>query len=177
MCLCVQKTAVPNLWSANSLTWCVVGRKLAFGCEHSLWCGFPTCPVTVPGTLQAHRGQNSQQLALKVEGGQHGSKPGLFSKIQSVCLNVSSTLQMKSGQDYKVRKAGIVMRVLSTHWCKFSIVVLNSAKPTKGHRWHKLKGAYCGVKNDQQHFSFPTWTGWRTKHPGRWMSPLLELGT
>ncbi|KAK2490038.1 hypothetical protein MC885_009583 [Smutsia gigantea] len=46
--------------------------------------------------------QNNQQLALKVEGVvQHGSKPGLFRKIQSVCLNVSSTLQSKSGQDYK----------------------------------------------------------------------------
>lgn len=48
--------------------------------------------------------QNNQQLALKVEGVvQHGSKPGLFRKIQSVCLNVSSVLQSKSGQDYKVR--------------------------------------------------------------------------
>lgn len=47
--------------------------------------------------------QNNQQLALKVEGVvQHGSKPGLFRRIQSVCLNVSSTLQSKSGQDYKV---------------------------------------------------------------------------
>ncbi|XP_011831172.1 PREDICTED: integrator complex subunit 7 isoform X2 [Mandrillus leucophaeus] len=47
--------------------------------------------------------QNNQQLALKVEGVvQHGSKPGLFRKIQSVCLNVSSTLQSKSGQDYKI---------------------------------------------------------------------------
>ncbi|NXS63195.1 INT7 protein, partial [Brachypteracias leptosomus] len=33
---------------------------------------------------------------------QHGSKPGLFRKIQSVCLNVSSVLQSKSGQDYKI---------------------------------------------------------------------------
>ncbi|KAM4813847.1 integrator complex subunit 7 [Urocitellus parryii] len=47
--------------------------------------------------------QSNQQLALKVEGVvQHGSKPGLFRKIQSVCLNVSSTLQSKSGQDYKI---------------------------------------------------------------------------
>ncbi|XP_037680271.1 integrator complex subunit 7 isoform X1 [Choloepus didactylus] len=47
--------------------------------------------------------QNNQQLTLKVEGVvQHGSKPGLFRKIQSVCLNVSSTLQSKSGQDYKI---------------------------------------------------------------------------
>ncbi|XP_003800568.1 integrator complex subunit 7 isoform X2 [Otolemur garnettii] len=47
--------------------------------------------------------QNNQHLALKVEGVvQHGSKPGLFRKIQSVCLNVSSTLQSKSGQDYKI---------------------------------------------------------------------------
>ncbi|KAM6218348.1 integrator complex subunit 7 [Rhynchocyon petersi] len=47
--------------------------------------------------------QNNQQLALKVEGVvQHGSKPGLFRKIQSVCLNVSSTLQSKSGPDYKI---------------------------------------------------------------------------
>lgn len=47
--------------------------------------------------------QNNQQLALKVEGVvQHGSKPGLFRKIQSVCLNVASMLQSKSGQDYKV---------------------------------------------------------------------------
>uniref|UniRef100_A0A8C6DHP2 Integrator complex subunit 7 n=1 Tax=Moschus moschiferus TaxID=68415 RepID=A0A8C6DHP2_MOSMO len=47
--------------------------------------------------------QNNQQLALKVEGVvQHGSKPGLFRRIQSVCLNVSSTLQSKSGQDYKM---------------------------------------------------------------------------
>ncbi|XP_051470020.1 integrator complex subunit 7 isoform X1 [Apus apus] len=47
--------------------------------------------------------QNNQQLALKVEGVvQHGSKPGLFRKIQSVCLNVSSVLQSKPGQDYKI---------------------------------------------------------------------------
>lgn len=47
--------------------------------------------------------QNNQQLALKVEGVvQHGSKPGLFRRVQSVCLNVSSTLQSKSGQDYKI---------------------------------------------------------------------------
>lgn len=47
--------------------------------------------------------QSNQQLALKVEGVvQHGSKPGLFRRIQSVCLNVSSTLQSKSSQDYKV---------------------------------------------------------------------------
>ncbi|KAG7270455.1 hypothetical protein CRUP_022768 [Coryphaenoides rupestris] len=33
--------------------------------------------------------QSSQQLALKVEGVvQHGSTPGLFRKIQSVCLNI-----------------------------------------------------------------------------------------
>nr|XP_021481835.1 integrator complex subunit 7 isoform X3 [Meriones unguiculatus] len=49
--------------------------------------------------------QNNQQLALKVEGVvQHGSKPGLFRRIQSVCLNVSSTLQSKSSQDYKAKK-------------------------------------------------------------------------
>ncbi|NWH88355.1 INT7 protein, partial [Aegithalos caudatus] len=54
----------------------------------------PTEPIAV---------QNNQQLALKVEGVvQHGSKPGLFRKIQSVCLNVSSVLQSKSGQDYKI---------------------------------------------------------------------------
>ncbi|XP_030051928.1 integrator complex subunit 7 isoform X1 [Microcaecilia unicolor] len=47
--------------------------------------------------------QSNQQMALKVEGViQHGSKPGLFRKIQAVCLNVSSTLQSKPGQDYKV---------------------------------------------------------------------------
>ncbi|KAL4630563.1 integrator complex subunit 7 [Arapaima gigas] len=47
--------------------------------------------------------QNNQQLTLKVEGVvQHGSAPGLFRKIQSVCLNVSSTLQSKSGQEYKI---------------------------------------------------------------------------
>ncbi|KAJ1157435.1 hypothetical protein NDU88_010147 [Pleurodeles waltl] len=54
----------------------------------------PTEPIAVQG---------NQQMALKVEGViQHGSKPGLFRKIQSVCLNVSSTLQSKSGQDFKV---------------------------------------------------------------------------
>lgn len=47
--------------------------------------------------------QNNQQQALKVEGVvQHGSKPGLFRKIQAICLNVSSTLQSKSGQDFKL---------------------------------------------------------------------------
>ncbi|XP_016835193.2 integrator complex subunit 7 isoform X1 [Cricetulus griseus] len=47
--------------------------------------------------------QNNQQLALKVEGVvQHGSKPGLFRRIQSVCLSVSSTLQSKSSQDFKI---------------------------------------------------------------------------
>ena len=51
--------------------------------------------------------QNNQQLAQKVEGVvQHGSKPGLFRRVQSVCLNVSSTLQSKSGQDYKVNIRG-----------------------------------------------------------------------
>ncbi|XP_029449109.1 integrator complex subunit 7 isoform X1 [Rhinatrema bivittatum] len=47
--------------------------------------------------------QSNQQMALKVEGViQHGSKPGLFRKIQAVCLNVSSALQSKPGQDYKI---------------------------------------------------------------------------
>lgn len=54
----------------------------------------PTEPIAV---------QSNQQMALKVEGVvQHGSKPGLFRKIQSVCLSVSSTLQSKPGQDYKL---------------------------------------------------------------------------
>ncbi|KAM4043644.1 LOW QUALITY PROTEIN: integrator complex subunit 7 [Anomaloglossus baeobatrachus] len=54
----------------------------------------PTEPIAV---------QSNQQMALKVEGVvQHGSKPGLFRKIQSVCLTVSSTLQSKPGQDYKL---------------------------------------------------------------------------
>ncbi|XP_078085952.1 integrator complex subunit 7 [Mustelus asterias] len=54
----------------------------------------PTEPITV---------QNNQQLALKVEGViQHGSKPGFFRKIQAVCLNVSSSLQTKGVQDYKI---------------------------------------------------------------------------
>ncbi|XP_060103067.1 integrator complex subunit 7 [Heteronotia binoei] len=52
--------------------------------------------------------QNNQQLALKVEGVvQHGSKPGLFRKIQSICLNVSSVLQSKSGQEYKIPMEGL----------------------------------------------------------------------
>ncbi|KAM8832429.1 integrator complex subunit 7 isoform 2-T2 [Spinachia spinachia] len=47
--------------------------------------------------------QSSQQLTLKVEGVvQHGSTPGLFRKIQSVCLNVTSVLQSKTGADLKV---------------------------------------------------------------------------
>ncbi|CAJ1076974.1 integrator complex subunit 7 [Xyrichtys novacula] len=47
--------------------------------------------------------QNSQQLTLKVEGVvQHGSTPGLFRKIQAVCLNVTSVLQSKTGPDYKI---------------------------------------------------------------------------
>ncbi|XP_073484512.1 integrator complex subunit 7 [Aquarana catesbeiana] len=59
----------------------------------------PTEPIAV---------QSNQQMALKVEGVvQHGSKPGLFRKIQSVCLNVSSTLQSKPGQDYKMPLEGI----------------------------------------------------------------------
>ncbi|XP_061741745.1 integrator complex subunit 7 isoform X2 [Nerophis ophidion] len=54
----------------------------------------PNEPITV---------QNNQQLTLKVEGVvQHGTSPGLFRKIQSVCLNVTSTLQSKSGSDYKI---------------------------------------------------------------------------
>ncbi|XP_063774317.1 integrator complex subunit 7 isoform X2 [Pseudophryne corroboree] len=53
----------------------------------------PTEPIAV---------QSNQQMTLKVEGVvQHGSKPGLFRKIQSVCLNVSSALQSKAGQEYK----------------------------------------------------------------------------
>ncbi|KAI4801566.1 hypothetical protein KUCAC02_019453 [Chaenocephalus aceratus] len=44
--------------------------------------------------------QSSQQLTLKVEGVvQHGSTPGLFRKIQSVSLNVTSVLQSKTGTD------------------------------------------------------------------------------
>uniref|UniRef100_A0A671VIJ4 Integrator complex subunit 7 n=1 Tax=Sparus aurata TaxID=8175 RepID=A0A671VIJ4_SPAAU len=47
--------------------------------------------------------QNTQQLTLKVEGVvQHGSSPGLFRKIQSVCLNVTSVLQSKTGPDFKI---------------------------------------------------------------------------
>ncbi|XP_021324028.1 integrator complex subunit 7 isoform X1 [Danio rerio] len=47
--------------------------------------------------------QNNQQLTLKVEGViQHGSSPGLFRKIQAVCLKVSSTLQTKPGSDFKI---------------------------------------------------------------------------
>ncbi|MEE6473988.1 hypothetical protein FKM82_010240 [Ascaphus truei] len=58
----------------------------------------PTEPIAV---------QSNQQMALKVEGVvQHGSKPGLFRQIQSVCLNVSSTLQSKPGQDYKIPAEG-----------------------------------------------------------------------
>ncbi|KAM4694086.1 integrator complex subunit 7 [Discoglossus pictus] len=54
----------------------------------------PTEPIAI---------QSNQQMALKVEGVvQHGSKPGLFRKIQSVGLNVSSTLQNKPGQDFKI---------------------------------------------------------------------------
>ncbi|XP_069464627.1 integrator complex subunit 7 isoform X2 [Ambystoma mexicanum] len=54
----------------------------------------PTEPIAV---------QSNQQMALKVEGViQHGSKPGLFRKIQSVCLNVSSALQSKSVPDCKM---------------------------------------------------------------------------
>lgn len=74
--------------------------------------------------------QNNQQLALKVEGVvQHGSKPGLFRRIQSVCLSVSSTLQSKSSQDYKVthvrkncvqhagpRWGSPLLRQLHFHW-------------------------------------------------------------
>lgn len=49
--------------------------------------------------------QNTQQLTLKVEGVvQHGSTPGLFRKVQSVCLNVTSVLQSKTGPDYKVQQ-------------------------------------------------------------------------
>uniref|UniRef100_A0A8C6TRW9 Integrator complex subunit 7 n=1 Tax=Neogobius melanostomus TaxID=47308 RepID=A0A8C6TRW9_9GOBI len=41
--------------------------------------------------------QSSQQLTLKVEGVvQHGSTPGLFRKIQSVCLSVTTVLQSKA---------------------------------------------------------------------------------
>ncbi|XP_053314662.1 integrator complex subunit 7 [Spea bombifrons] len=59
----------------------------------------PTEPIPV---------QSNQQLALKVEGVvQHGSKPGLFRKIQSVCLNVSSALQSKLGQDFKISAEGV----------------------------------------------------------------------
>ncbi|XP_064133009.1 integrator complex subunit 7 isoform X3 [Loxodonta africana] len=97
--------------------------------------------------------QNNQQLALKVEGVvQHGSKPGLFRKIQSVCLNVSSTLQSKSGQDYKIpidnmtnemeqrvephndyfsTQFLLTFAVLGTH----SIVVESSVKDANGIVW------------------------------------------
>uniref|UniRef100_G3T3S3 Integrator complex subunit 7 n=1 Tax=Loxodonta africana TaxID=9785 RepID=G3T3S3_LOXAF len=97
--------------------------------------------------------QNNQQLALKVEGVvQHGSKPGLFRKIQSVCLNVSSTLQSKSGQDYKLPEYLLInsneqrvkphndyfstqflltFAVLGTH----SIVVESSVKDANGIVW------------------------------------------
>ncbi|KAJ8355599.1 hypothetical protein SKAU_G00183930 [Synaphobranchus kaupii] len=75
----------------------------------------PTEPIPV---------QNNQQLTLKVEGVvQHGSAPGLFRKIQSVCLNVSSTLQSKSGQDYKIpldAKANEIERRVEPHNDYFS---------------------------------------------------------
>uniref|UniRef100_A0A671NKN1 Integrator complex subunit 7 n=1 Tax=Sinocyclocheilus anshuiensis TaxID=1608454 RepID=A0A671NKN1_9TELE len=49
--------------------------------------------------------QNNQQLTLKVEGVvQHGSSPGMFRKIQAVCLKVSSTLQTKPGSDFKTNE-------------------------------------------------------------------------
>lgn len=46
--------------------------------------------------------QSSQQLTLKVEGVvQHGSTPGLFRKIQSVCLSVTTVLQSKATAEHK----------------------------------------------------------------------------
>lgn len=57
--------------------------------------------------------QNNQQLTLKVEGVvQHGSTPGLFRKIQSVCLNVTSVLQSKTGPDYKVSGVCLLLWLL-----------------------------------------------------------------
>lgn len=57
--------------------------------------------------------QNNQQLTLKVEGVvQHGSTPGLFRKIQSVCLNVTSVLQSKTGPDYKVSRVCLFLWLL-----------------------------------------------------------------
>ncbi|KTG05972.1 hypothetical protein cypCar_00014171 [Cyprinus carpio] len=53
--------------------------------------------------LQSTSIKNNQQLTLKVEGVvQHGSCPGLFRKIQAVCLKVSSTLQTKPASDFKI---------------------------------------------------------------------------
>lgn len=60
--------------------------------------------------------QSSQQLTLKVEGVvQHGSTPGLFRKIQSVCLNVTSVLQSKAGADFKVSRAFLPVWL----WCRW----------------------------------------------------------
>lgn len=62
--------------------------------------------------------QSSQQLTLKVEGVvQHGSTPGLFRKIQSVCLNVTSVLQSKTGPDFKVCSLLLVIASRATHFC------------------------------------------------------------
>lgn len=53
----------------------------------------PTEPIPV---------QSSQQLTLKVEGVvQHGSSPGLFRKIQAVCLSVTTVLQSKASGELK----------------------------------------------------------------------------
>uniref|UniRef100_A0A8C2ZVN9 Integrator complex subunit 7 n=1 Tax=Cyclopterus lumpus TaxID=8103 RepID=A0A8C2ZVN9_CYCLU len=72
--------------------------------------------------------QSSQQLTLKVEGVvQHGSTPGLFRKIQSVCLNVTSVLQSKTGPDYKVpldTKTNEIEQQVEPHNDYFSIQFL-----------------------------------------------------
>ncbi|TNN76146.1 Integrator complex subunit 7 [Liparis tanakae] len=72
--------------------------------------------------------QSSQQLTLKVEGVvQHGSTPGLFRKIQSVCLNVTSVLQSKTGPDHKVpldTKTNEIEQQVEPHNDYFSIQFL-----------------------------------------------------
>ncbi|KAK3516832.1 hypothetical protein QTP70_023709 [Hemibagrus guttatus] len=78
--------------------------------------------------------QNTQQLTLKVEGViQHGSTPGLFRKIHSVCLNASSTLQSKPTPDFKVpldSKANEIEQRVEPHNDYFSTqLLLNFSVP------------------------------------------------
>uniref|UniRef100_A0A673NFG7 Integrator complex subunit 7 n=1 Tax=Sinocyclocheilus rhinocerous TaxID=307959 RepID=A0A673NFG7_9TELE len=96
--------------------------------------------------------QNNQQLTLKVEGVvQHGSSPGMFRKIQAVCLQVSSTLQTKPGSDFKVSSTQI--QTIGIEWKtgpKTTVSVKSLEDPYSQQLRHQLQQQQTGPQPGPQ---------------------------